>query len=459
MARIATLVLVVLLSVVVQLVPSAACPTCPPPKPPPPPPPRKLKPPPSSVPCPPPPHSPSSPTGKCPVDTLKLLSCVDALNGLVHAVLGANPSQTCCPLLSGVAGVDAALCLCTTIKAQALDISLVLPVAISVLVNQCGKNVPEDFQCPATPTPSPVTPPTPTPVTPTPPPVTPTPSPVTPTPSPPTPSPVTPTPSPVTPTPTPTPATPTPVTPPPSSPPGQCPVDTLKLLTCVDALNGLVHAVIGSSASDTCCPLLSGVADLDAALCLCTAIKVKALDISLVLPIAIEVLVNQCGKNVPGNFQCPGTPSPSPVTPTPTPVSPTPTPVTPTPAPVTPTPTPVTPTPTPVIPTPAPATPTPTPVTPTPAPSSQTGQCPIDTLKLLTCVDALNGLVHAVLGSSASDTCCPLLSGVADLDAALCLCTTIKLKALDISLVLPVAIELLVNQCGKNVPDNFQCPS
>jgi hypothetical protein len=232
-------------------------------------------------------------------------------------------------------------------------------------------------------------------------------------------------------------------------------VDALKLLSCVDALNGLVHAVIGSSASDACCPLLSGVADLDAALCLCTTIKAQALDISLVLPIAIEVLVNQCGKNVPSNFQCPGTPTPSPVTPTPTPVTPTPAPVTPTPTPVTPTPTPVTPTPTPVTPTPTPVTPTPV----TPTPSSPTGQCPVDTLKLVSCVDVLNGLLHAVLGSSASDSCCPLLSGVADLDAALCLCTTIKAKALDISLVLPVAIEVLVNQCGKNVPANFQCPN
>jgi len=231
-------------------------------------------------------------------------------------------------------------------------------------------------------------------------------------------------------------------------------VDTLKLLACVDALNGLVHAVLGADPSKTCCPLLSGVADLDAALCLCTTIKLKALNINLVLPVAISVLANQCGKNVPEDFQCPGTatpPTPSPVTPPPTPV--TPTPVTPPPTPVTPPPTPVTPPPTPAMPTPV--TPPPTPV----SPPSPTGKCPVDTLKLVACVDVLNGLVHAVLGSSASDTCCPLLSGVADLDAALCLCTTIKLKALNISLVLPIAIEVLVNQCGKNVPEDFQCPS
>ncbi|XP_044950254.1 36.4 kDa proline-rich protein-like [Hordeum vulgare subsp. vulgare] len=108
MARIAPLVLVALLSVLAA--PSSGCSSCPTPAtPPPPPPPPKVTPPPSSVPCPPPPYSPSSPTGKCPVDVLKLVACVDALNGVVHTVVGANASETCCPLLSGVADLDAAL--------------------------------------------------------------------------------------------------------------------------------------------------------------------------------------------------------------------------------------------------------------------------------------------------------------------------------------------------------------
>ncbi|CAO2036458.1 unnamed protein product [Urochloa humidicola] len=126
-----------------HLAPAAACPTCPTPTPPPPPP--KTPP---VVPCPPPPSTPSSPTGKCPLNTLKLLACVDALNGLVHAVVGAKASEKCCPLLSGVADLDAALCLCTAIKAKALGINLVLPIAIEVLVNECHKNVPASFQCP-----------------------------------------------------------------------------------------------------------------------------------------------------------------------------------------------------------------------------------------------------------------------------------------------------------------------
>ncbi|XP_037470522.1 36.4 kDa proline-rich protein-like, partial [Triticum dicoccoides] len=102
--------------------------------------------------------------------------------------------------------------------------------------------------------------------------------------------------------------------------------------------------------------------------------------------------------------------------------------------------------------------PTPPPA-PAPAPATSTGKCPVDTLKLLACVDVLNGLLHAVIGSSARNTCCPLLSGVADLDAALCLCTTIKVKALNINLMLPIAIEVLVNQCGKRVPKDFRCPN
>jgi len=138
--RIVALLLVAATLVAQLIAPAAACPSCPTPKPPPPPP--------TPVPCPPPPSSAPPSTGKCPLNTLKLLACVDALNGLVHAVVGAKASEKCCPLLQGVADLDAALCLCTTIKAKALSINLVLPIAIEVLVNECHKNVPASFQCP-----------------------------------------------------------------------------------------------------------------------------------------------------------------------------------------------------------------------------------------------------------------------------------------------------------------------
>ncbi|PAL72214.1 hypothetical protein CEJ83_20150 [Acinetobacter baumannii] len=93
---------------------------------------------------------------------------------------------------------------------------------------------------------------------------------------------------------------------------------------------------------------------------------------------------------------------------------------------------------------------------PYPPPPSQT--CPIDTLKLGACVDVLGGLVHIGIGSSAKDACCPVLQGLLDLDAALCLCTTIKLKLLNINLIIPIALEVLID-CGKHPPPGFQCPA
>ncbi|XP_068654443.1 36.4 kDa proline-rich protein-like [Aristolochia californica] len=93
---------------------------------------------------------------------------------------------------------------------------------------------------------------------------------------------------------------------------------------------------------------------------------------------------------------------------------------------------------------------------PCPPPPPKQETCPIDTLKLGACVDLLGGLVHIGIGSSAKDTCCPLLQGLVDLDAAVCLCTTIKAKLLNINLIIPVALEVLID-CGKTPPPGFQC--
>ncbi|KAJ0975925.1 hypothetical protein J5N97_017890 [Dioscorea zingiberensis] len=111
------------------------------PCPPPPPPPSTPKP----VPCPPPPKTPA---GTCPIDALKLDACVDLLGGLINIGIGGDTEETCCPVLSGLVDLDAALCLCTTIKAKLLDINIILPIALQLLVD-CGKHAPKDFQCPA----------------------------------------------------------------------------------------------------------------------------------------------------------------------------------------------------------------------------------------------------------------------------------------------------------------------
>ncbi|KAG8375803.1 hypothetical protein BUALT_Bualt10G0138400 [Buddleja alternifolia] len=83
-----------------------------------------------------------------------------------------------------------------------------------------------------------------------------------------------------------------------------CPRDTLKLGVCADLL-GLVNVLVGSPPSgDKCCALLQGLADLEVAACLCTAIKANVLGINLNVPIALSALVSACGKTVPTGFKC-----------------------------------------------------------------------------------------------------------------------------------------------------------
>ncbi|VFR02211.1 unnamed protein product [Cuscuta campestris] len=85
----------------------------------------------------------------------------------------------------------------------------------------------------------------------------------------------------------------------------KCPRDTLKLRACGDLLNDLVHLVVGSAAQSQCCPLIEDLVDLDAAVCLCTAVKANVLGlINLQLPLSLSLILNNCGKNLPEGFQC-----------------------------------------------------------------------------------------------------------------------------------------------------------
>lgn len=89
---------------------------------------------------------------------------------------------------------------------------------------------------------------------------------------------------------------------PPSSSPQKCPKDTLKFGVCGSWL-GLVKEVIGTKPSEECCILLKGLADLEAALCLCTAIKANVLGaVKVKVHVAVSLLVNACGKKVPSGF-------------------------------------------------------------------------------------------------------------------------------------------------------------
>ncbi|XP_068634225.1 14 kDa proline-rich protein DC2.15-like isoform X2 [Aristolochia californica] len=95
---------------------------------------------------------------------------------------------------------------------------------------------------------------------------------------------------------------PTTPTPTPSSR-GRCPRDALKLGVCANLL-GLVSIVVGSPPTLPCCSLLQGLVDLEAAICLCTAIRANVLGLNLNVPISLSLLLNVCGRRVPSGFQC-----------------------------------------------------------------------------------------------------------------------------------------------------------
>lgn len=84
----------------------------------------------------------------------------------------------------------------------------------------------------------------------------------------------------------------------------KCPRDTVKFGVCGSWL-GLVHEVIGTPPSQECCSLVKGLADLEAAICLCTALKTSLLGVAPVkLPVALTLHLNSCGKTLPQGFVC-----------------------------------------------------------------------------------------------------------------------------------------------------------
>ncbi|EOA22843.1 hypothetical protein CARUB_v10003571mg [Capsella rubella] len=93
-----------------------------------------------------PPSTPGS-SGSCPIDALRLGVCANLLSGLLNLQLGQPSSQQCCSLIQGLVDVDAAICLCTALRANVLGINLNLPISLSILLNVCNKKLPSGFQC------------------------------------------------------------------------------------------------------------------------------------------------------------------------------------------------------------------------------------------------------------------------------------------------------------------------
>ncbi|KAB2014229.1 hypothetical protein ES319_D09G210200v1 [Gossypium barbadense] len=93
--------------------------------------------------------SPAPPTSQptCPVNALKLGLCVDGLGGLGHIGLGNPVENACCPVLGGLLELETAVCLCTAIRLELLNINIFIPLALQAIIT-CGKNPPPGFICP-----------------------------------------------------------------------------------------------------------------------------------------------------------------------------------------------------------------------------------------------------------------------------------------------------------------------
>ncbi|ESW19606.1 hypothetical protein PHAVU_006G139100 [Phaseolus vulgaris] len=86
--------------------------------------------------------------GTCPIDAVKLGVCAKVLN-LVNVKVGSPPTLPCCTLIKDLVDLEVAACLCTAIKANVLGINLNLPLSLSLLLNNCGRESSNiGFQCP-----------------------------------------------------------------------------------------------------------------------------------------------------------------------------------------------------------------------------------------------------------------------------------------------------------------------
>ncbi|XP_010422221.1 PREDICTED: lipid transfer protein EARLI 1 [Camelina sativa] len=112
--------------------------------------------------------------------------------------------------------------------------------------------------------------------------------------------------------------------------------------------------------------------------------------------------------------------------------------------------------PTPSVPSPSVPSPNPRPVTPPNTPGSS-GKCPIDALRLGVCANVLSSLLNVQLGQPSSQSCCSLIQGLVDLDAAICLCTALRANVLGINLNVPISLSVLLNVCNRKLPSGFQC--
>ncbi|XP_058746675.1 putative lipid-binding protein AIR1 [Vicia villosa] len=90
--------------------------------------------------------------------------------------------------------------------------------------------------------------------------------------------------------------------------------------------------------------------------------------------------------------------------------------------------------------------------------SPSQSQCPIDTSKLGVCCIALGRIIITNFRSD-DNNCCELIDGLADLEAATCLCITLKAKAAVLGKKFDITndIGVILNTCQKTIPPEYKC--
>ncbi|GMI70127.1 Disease Related Nonspecific Lipid Transfer Protein 1 [Hibiscus trionum] len=86
------------------------------------------------------------PNGQGTCNPLNLGVCLNLLS-LVDVELGNIPTKPCCSLIEGLVDLEAAVCLCTAVRANVLGININLPISLNLFLNNCGRRVPTEYIC------------------------------------------------------------------------------------------------------------------------------------------------------------------------------------------------------------------------------------------------------------------------------------------------------------------------
>ncbi|KAK8500899.1 hypothetical protein V6N13_061832 [Hibiscus sabdariffa] len=77
---------------------------------------------------------------------LNLGVCLNLLS-LVDVKLGNVPTKPCCSIIQGLLDLEAAVCLCTAVRANVLGININLPISLNLFLDNCGRSVPTQYIC------------------------------------------------------------------------------------------------------------------------------------------------------------------------------------------------------------------------------------------------------------------------------------------------------------------------